>query len=78
MRGVPSMDVSAAQVLLSLLEEYRNRGVDVVICGLSSASMSMMRRAGIVDLLGEQTFYWSVERALLDNCPAPSMATIVK
>lgn len=78
MRGVPSMDVSAAQVLLSLLEEYRDRGVDVVICGLPSASMTMMRRAGIVDLLGEQAFYWSVERALLDNRPAPSMATIAK
>lgn len=78
MRGVPSMDVSAAQVLLGLLEEYRDRGVDVVICGLPSASMTMMRRAGIVDLLGEQAFYWSVERALLDNRPAPSMATIAK
>ena len=78
MRGVPSMDVSAAQVLLGLLEEYRNRGVDVVICGLPSASMTMMRRAGIVDLLGEQAFYWSVERALLDNRPAPNMTTIAK
>lgn len=78
MRGVPSMDVSAAQVLLGLLEEYRNRGVDVVICGLPSASMTMMRRAGIVDMLGEQAFYWSVERALLDNRPAPSMATVTK
>lgn len=78
MRGVPSMDVSAAQVLLSLLEKYRDRGVDVVICGLPSASMTMMRRAGIVDLLGEQAFYWSVERALLDNRPAPSMVTIGK
>ena len=78
MRGVPSMDVSAAQVLLSLLEEYCNRGVDVVICGLPSASMTMMRRAGIVDLLGEQAFYWSVERALLDNRPAPNMTTIAK
>lgn len=78
MRGVPSMDVSAAQVLLGLLEEYRDRGVDVVICGLRSASMTMMRRAGIVDLLGEQAFYWSVERALLDNRPAPSMLTMTK
>lgn len=73
MRGVPSVDVSAAQALLHLLEEYRSRGVDVVICGLPSASMTMMRRAGIVDLLGEQAFYWSVERALLDLRPAPAV-----
>ena len=71
MRGVPTVDVSAAQVLLEQLEDFRSRGVDVVLCGLPSASMTMLRRAGVVDLLGEQAFYWSVERALLDERPRP-------
>lgn len=31
--------------------------------------MHMLYRAGITDLLGEKAFYWSVERALLDNRP---------
>ena len=69
MRGVPSVDVSAAQTLLSLLETLRGQGMDVVMCGVPTATMEMLRRAGIVELLGEQAFYWSVERALLDNRP---------
>lgn len=69
MRGVPTVDISAAQVLLSMLENLKEQGVDVVLCGLPSGTMQMMRRAGIVDLLGEDAFYWSVERALLDHRP---------
>ncbi len=71
MRGVPTVDVSAAQVLLAQIEDFRSQGVDVVLCGLPSAAMTMLRRAGVVDLLGEHAFYWSVERALLDNRPLP-------
>ena len=71
MRGVPSVDVSAAQTLLALLETLRGQGIDVVMCGVPTATMTMLRRAGIADQLGESAFYWSVERALLDNRPRP-------
>ena len=74
MRGVPSVDVSAAQTLLPMLRELKERGIDVVLCGVPSATMTMLRRAGIVELLGEQSFYWSVERALLDHRPRPLAA----
>ena len=73
-RGVPSVDVSAAQTLLPMLRELKERGIDVVVCGVPSATMTMLRRAGIVELLGEQSFYWSVERALLDHRPRPLAA----
>ena len=36
----------------------------VYICGLSDSVRLMMERSGIVELLGEDHFYWSVERAL--------------
>ena len=74
MRCVPSVDVSAAQTLLPMLRELKERGIDVVLCGVPSATMTMLRRAGIVELLGEQSFYWSVERALLDHRPRPLAA----
>lgn len=74
MRGVPMVDVSAAQTLLTLLGGLREQGIDVVLCGLPSAAMTMLRRAGVVDLLGEEAFYWSVERALLDLRPRPGQA----
>ena len=51
-------------------------GVPLAVCARKSmivptASMTMLRRAGIVELMGEQAFYWSVERALLDPRPRP-------
>ena len=55
-------------------KRLRERGIDVVVCGVPSATMTMLRRAGIVELLGEQSFYWSVERALLDHRPRPLAA----
>ena len=78
MRGVPTVDVSAAQTLQAILESFRERGVDVAICGLPTASMTMLRRAGIVELMGEQAFYWSVERASLDPRPRPENAQTVQ
>ncbi len=67
MRGVSSIDVSAVQTLLPILRQLKEKGVTIMICGLPPASMSMISRAGITDLLGEKAFYWSVEKALLEN-----------
>ncbi len=64
MRGVSYMDVSGAQALLELLEQLKAQELPVYICGLSDSVRLMMERSGIVELLGEDHFYWSVERAL--------------
>lgn len=69
MRGVPYIDISAAQTLMQLLLSMHENGVDLALCGLPGGSMEMMRRSGIYDMVGEQGFYWSVERALLDLRP---------
>ena len=69
MRGVPYIDISAAQALMNILRSLHENGVDIVLCGLPSSAMNMMHRSGIYDMVGEQGFYWSVERALLDLRP---------
>ncbi len=69
MRGVPYIDISAAQTLMHVLQEMHENGVDLIICGLPGGSMEMMRRSGIYEMVGEQGFYWSVERALFDLRP---------
>lgn len=71
MRGVPQMDISGAQTLLDLLKRFQKDGCEVFLCGVPASSMEMVKRSGIEDLLGEKQFYWSVERALLDEEPAP-------
>lgn len=74
MRGVSLMDISGAQAVMDMVHGLRERGVDVAMCALPKGTMETVRRSGIYDLLGEGSFYWSVERALLDLRPRPSSA----
>lgn len=69
MRGVSHMDVSGAQAMRELIKAFHDRGGYVLICGVPTGTMESMRRAGFLDLLGQEKFYWSVERALLDHPP---------
>ncbi len=69
MRGVSHLDVSGAQELLEQLKALRGGGVDVALCGVTPAAMEMMRRSGIVDLIGENNFYWSVDCVLHELRP---------
>lgn len=71
MRGVSNIDISGVQTLMGLLEQYRKDGVDVAFCGLPEGAMNMMRRSDMDTMVGKENFYWSVERALLTNRPAP-------
>ena len=71
MRGVSNIDISCAQIMIELLEDFQKRGIDVAVCGLPTRAMEMMHRSGLYDMLGEENFYWSVERALLTNRPLP-------
>ena len=45
--------------------------MDIVICGLPSRAMEMMRRTDLDTFIGEENFYWSVERVLLTNRSMP-------
>ncbi len=73
MRGVSNIDISCAQALRNLITSLRDEnGIDIAICGLPACSMEMMRRTELDKYLGEENFYWSVERALLTNRPMPS------
>ena len=67
MRGSSHMDFSGAQTLLDVIRNLRGRGIHIIICGLSQNMMEAMRRVGIPELLGEEKFYASVDRALLRN-----------
>ncbi len=66
LRGVSHLDISGAQTLLALLETLRRGGMDIVLCGVAPTAMKMMRRSGIADFVGENNFYWSVDRVLHD------------
>ena len=72
MRGVSNIDISCAQTLRDLVEGLRKKGVDVAICGMTTHAMKMMDRSDLHKIIGDENFYWSVERVLLTNRPRPA------
>ncbi len=67
LRGVSAIDTSGAQTLYELCEELKDSNIRVAFCGVQKSVREMLERAGIVELLGEGAFYWSVDRAILEN-----------
>ena len=64
MRGTSYMDISGAQAFLELLQQLREKELPLYICGVSDSVKETMERSGIVDYIGKEHFYWSVERVL--------------
>ena len=73
MRGVSLMDLSGAQALMELVSSLKTEGADVAVCALPEKAMDTVRRSGIRDFLGEESFYWSAEQILRDLRPRPGI-----
>lgn len=65
LRGVSAIDTSGAQNLYEIFEELSVSGKKIFVCGVQPSVKEIMQRAGVVDLIGEHCFYWSVDKALL-------------
>ena len=64
-RGVSVMDPDAALAIWEIAENYEEQGVELLICGLNPGVRKVLERAGVVEKMGEDKFYWSVDRALI-------------
>ena len=56
MADMESIDASATQIFLELLESSKARGVGLYFAHLREGPMLLWRKAGIIDLLGEEAF----------------------
>ena len=66
--AVQARDVSCAQAFEGVVLALRRRGVRVGCCGLSSETRRTMERSGILALIGEENVFWSIDRALTQDC----------
>ena len=71
MRGVSNIDISCAHTLRTLIESLREKGIDVVLCGLPAKAYNMIERTDLDEFIGEENFYWSVANALMSKRPLP-------
>jgi sulfate permease, SulP family len=68
--GVIDIDFTGSDMLQKLIAELRGRGVDVAIARMSSErALAAARRTGLIDALGEDHIFRSVEEAVR-NRPA--------
>ena len=64
MRGVSYMDISGAIAFMHVLSDLQAEGKRILLCGVPTSTMAMLKRSDIYDMIGEENFYWSVERVL--------------
>ena len=62
------MDTTNIVDVVSEFVSLKKRGVRVGCCGLSSETRRTMERSGILALIGEENVYWSIDRALTQDC----------
>jgi len=66
--GVIDIDFTGSDMLQKLITELRERGVDVAIARMSSErALAAARRTGLIDTLGEDHIFRSVEEAIRDR-----------
>lgn len=64
MRGVPSLDATGMNALENLYEYCAENGVQLIFSHAKEQPMRTMRRAGFVDLVGEERFRPNIDDAI--------------
>ncbi|MBR5479422.1 MAG: SulP family inorganic anion transporter [Clostridia bacterium] len=64
MRAVTLIDTSGAVALLELCEKFKEEGRCVLFCGVQPKVKKTLEVAGVVDLVGEETFFWDATAAI--------------
>ena len=66
MESTTDLDVTAAETLLRLAHNLRDSGRDLVFARVGSAVIEMFRRCGLLELLGEDHLFLTVDGAVQD------------
>ncbi len=65
MRGVPHIDTSGLESIRRLDETLHKQGGVLMFAGVHKNVMVMMERAGLVEEIGPDNFFWSSDRAIV-------------
>jgi SulP family sulfate permease len=66
MRGVPLIDMSGLEAIHNLHEKLHARGGTLMFSGVHENAMTMMKRGGLVDHIGEENFFWASDEAIVE------------
>jgi len=70
MRGVPSIDSSALDILKSLYIKQQQNDITLLFCGVQPKVKEFMHASSFITFVGEDCFYWDAINAIkaLDPC----------
>ncbi|GAB4499680.1 MAG: SulP family inorganic anion transporter [Anaerolineales bacterium] len=73
MRGVPLIDTAGIEALRALDEKLHAQGGDLMLAGVHENVQIMLRRAGLLQQIGENNLFWSSDQAILaaEERPCP-------
>ena len=63
-KAINGLDSSAVHVLHDITEEYRNKGIDIYVCGLKGPIRDVMYRSGLTQFIGEANFFFDIPDAI--------------
>jgi SulP family sulfate permease len=85
--SINQLDGSANAALHEILDDYRERGVELLFAGVKGPVRDVMRRSGFYQQLGEARFYFLLEDAVCaarctlgcqDSAPGPCEAEVMR
>lgn len=66
MRGVPLIDTSGLQALLTLVEKLKKQDGTLMLAGVHEPVRQMLERGGLVKEIGEENFFWGADQAIIE------------
>jgi len=66
MRGVPLLDTAGVETIRLLYEKLHQRGGTLMFAGVHDNVMSIIKRSGLLEEIGEQNFFWSSDQAIVE------------
>lgn len=74
MRGVPTIDLTGIEALMSLYEHMHKEHRILMLSGVQPGVMNMLNRSGLDQMIGEENFFWSADQAIVaaeERFPCP-------
>jgi SulP family sulfate permease len=66
MRGVSLIDTAGIEAIHRLHERLNKQGGTLMFAGVHDNACNMMKRGGLVDVIGEKNFFWSSDQAIVE------------
>ncbi len=66
MRGVSLVDTAGIEAIHRLHERLHKQGGTLMFAGVHDNAYNMMKRGGLVEVIGEKNFFWSSDQAIVE------------